>query len=230
MLRFDFLERLGVTVAAFSERADGDCGAHGSGRRPFCVSCGVAATDVVRGRQVHGVSVVCVREEDRGRGSTEDAPPIPETDALVTNVHGIALAVLVADCVPIYFYDPKRRVIGMVHAGREGTFGDIVGETVRVMEREYRTSPENLHAFIGPSAGPCCYEVSSEMAEQWHRKGLPATGRHLDLWEANALQLANAGVRRERINVSGLCTICSRRFFSHRAHADGARNMALIML
>lgn len=230
MLRFDFIERLGASVAAFSERADGDCGAQGAGRRPFLASCGIAASDVVRGHQVHGVSVASAREEDRGRGSAADAPPIPETDALVTNIHGLALAVLVADCVPVYLYDPKRRVIGMVHAGREGTFRNIAGETVRAMTREYGSLPEDVHALIGPSAGPCCYEVSLEMAEQWRDEGLPANGRFLNLWEANALQLSNAGVLRERIAVSALCTICSGRFFSHRAHADGARSMALLML
>lgn len=230
MLRFDVLERLGVSVAAFSEQADGDCGVQGAWRLPFLASCGVAAADVVRGHQVHGVSVACVHEEERGRGSLSDAPPLPETDALVTNVHGIALAVLVADCVPVYLYDPERRVIGMVHAGREGTFRNIVGETVRAMTREYGSLPEDVHALVGPSAGPCCYEVSPEMAEQWRGEGLPANGRFLDLWQANALQLMNIGVRRERIDVSGFCTICSGRFFSHRAHAGSARNMAVIML
>lgn len=221
-MRFFSMERLGVKVAAISEMSDGDCGELAA-RGSFCGGLGIDAGGLVTGRQVHGVEVAVAGDGDRGRCYAG-------TDGLVTAEAGVPLAVFVADCVPVYLFDPRRRAVGLVHAGREGVRQDILGATLRLMVDRLGCLAGQIHALIGPSAGPCCYEVSESMAEQFRALGLPADGRRLDLWESTALRLVGAGVPRGQIEVTGVCTICGGRFFSYRREGGVRRNMAVICL
>ena len=234
MIRFPELETLGLSIAAMSGRCDGDCRSHDAsgdpGREAFCASLGIRAADLVLARQVHGVAVARATHADRGRGVIVGTPAFPDTDAIVTNVRGLALGVTVADCVPVCLFDPITPSAGIVHAGRVGTFQNIAGRTVAELREAYGTNPAGLHAVIGPSAGPGAYEVSEEIAAEFAAAGLPTRGRFLDLWEANALQLQRTGVPRSQITICGICTIQDGRFHSHRAHANGMRNLAIIML
>ncbi|HUW62188.1 MAG TPA: polyphenol oxidase family protein [Candidatus Bathyarchaeia archaeon] len=221
-MRFLSLERLGVKVAVISEMSDGDCGDLGV-CAAFCAGLGIDASDLVTGRQVHGVGVALADEGDRGRC-------FAATDGLLTAVAGLPLAVFVADCVPVYLVDPVRGVIGLVHSGREGVRQGISSAAVRVMVERLGCRAAHIHALIGPSAGPCCYEVSEPIADQFRGLGLPVDGRRLNLWESTGLALAGAGVPRDQIEVSELCTICGGRFFSYRRDGGGRRNMAVICL
>lgn len=234
MIRFAELERLGVAAAAMSDRSDGDCRAHDPsgepGRRAFCEALAIDCTEVTVGKQVHGVRVAVVTAGDRGRGSVSGLPAFPETDALITQVPGLPIAVTVADCVPVLLFDPVIGAVGIAHAGRAGTLQGIARHTVESMASSFGSNPADLHVMIGPSAGPAAYEVSEALACEFEEAGLPVRGRLLNLWEANAGLLTRAGVLRHQIGVSGICTITDGRFHSHRAHANGMRNMALIML
>ncbi|MGE5140323.1 MAG: peptidoglycan editing factor PgeF [Rudaea sp.] len=145
-------------------------------------------------------------------GASEHGTRIQNVDALITDVPGLPLLLRFADCVPILFYDPTHRAIGLSHAGWRGTVAKVVSNTVREMQSVFRTEPADLYAVIGPSIGPCCYTVGPDVQEQV-RTSFPHVpgilGRqngttHLDLWEANALQLRELGV--ENIEISGLCT------------------------
>jgi polyphenol oxidase len=237
MIRFEDFEALGVAVCGMTEVSDGDCSLRGgatdgalAGRRSVCAACGVDATQLVRGGQVHSVNIAPVTSADAGRGAMDDATCLPQTDGLLTAERGLPLAVLVADCVPVFLYDAEGGAGGILHAGREGTLGDISGKAVEEMGRLFGSTPDNIFAFIGPSAGPESYEVSEEIARQWKSEGLPLAGRYLDLWEANARQLEMARVPRENIRIAGLDTITDSRFFSYRRDGTMARNMALLML
>lgn len=237
MIRFETLERLGVAVAAISDRSDADCGTRSPGveaalraRRQVCTECGVDCADLVCVPQVHGTRVARVREVHRGCGARAERTPFPGADGMVTDVPGLPLAVFVADCVPIFLVDVRRRAAALIHAGREGTFRNISAAAAALLERELAGHVSDMHAVLGPSAGPCCYEVSAEIAGAFATAGLPSRGRNLDLWEANAGQLHAAGIPRSQIAIAGICTICDGRFHSHRRDADGARNMALLML
>jgi hypothetical protein len=238
MIRFHNLEELGAAAAAMSDKMDGDCGMKGlddaasvlHARESFCAQCGVDASALVCARQVHGRRVLPVGEADRGRGAREWESALDAVDGLVTDVAGLPLGVVVADCVPVYLIDDELRAVGILHAGRRGTLGNISGAGVQALWQAYGIEPEEIHALIGPSAGPCCYEVSPEMAAAFADAGLPVRRRHLNLWQANALQLKAAGVRPERIEISGICTICDGRFYSHRADGTGSRNLAVVML
>jgi YfiH family protein len=234
MIRFDALEKRGARVAAMSDVTDGDCRLNHelgiASRRRFFEACGINPEHVTSGRQVHSARVAVVREADRGRGTHESLPAFAETDGLVTDVASLPLIISIADCVPVFLLDAKRGAIGLVHAGRVGTQNKIVLAAVNIMLAEYGSDPRDVYAVIGPSAGPDVYEVSEEMAAEFADLGFPVRGRCIDLWEANTRQLESAGVPRAQIDISGICTITSGQFHSHRAHANGSRNLALLSL
>ena len=135
--------------------------------------------------------------------------------------------VLAADCVPVLMYDPRMRVIAAVHAGWRGTVGRIAAKTVERMREKFGCDPRDMLVGIGPSIGPCCFEVGEEVVEAaleglGDLKGLVETGKHpgkyqLNLWEANCRQLRQVGVEDARIEVAGICTVCHHdQFFSYR--------------
>lgn len=237
MIRFEFLEKLGVAAAGVSEKSDGDCALQGpdvdAGRRSreqVCAACRIDARDLVCAEQVHGMAIQRARETDRGRGVRSGTPAFPSTDGMVTEVAGLPLAIFVADCVPLFLADPRRGAGGLVHAGRNGILHNIPGAAITRLDRDLQVQPADIHALIGPSAGPCCYEVSPPLAAAFAAAGLPVHGRKLDLWESAILQLVACGVPRSQIRVAGICTICDGRFYSHRREADGCRNLALMAL
>lgn len=231
MLRFSQMERHGAAVCAFSERRDGDClPPAGVGRAGVCAQLGIAPADLVLARQVHGTRVLRAVATDRGRGGQGWDTALGEADGLVTSVPGLPLAVLVADCVPVALYDPAARAAGLVHAGRRGTLAGVCREAVRAMVGELGCRAADIHALIGPSAGPDRYEVSEEMASEFAREGLPVRGRLLNLWQANVEMLVREGVPRGQVCVSGMCTMSDARFFSHRSCSDGRRNMMVLMV
>lgn len=233
MLRLSFLEEQGVALAAISDIRDGNCSARAESmadRRAFLECCGVSSGQLVYPKQVHGTRIIQVPPELVGRAALGAQTALGEADGLVTDIPGITLGVSVADCVPVFLFDPVRRAIALLHAGREGTQANIAGAGVRSLEERFGVHPENICAVVGPSAGPCCYEVSEELAAGFRAQGLPVTGRHLDLWGANRLELLEAGVPEKHIEITGHCTICGGGYHSYRAHATAKRNLALLRL
>jgi YfiH family protein len=186
---------------------------------------GQQGVELVTLRQVHGAMVQVVRPED-GPLSTAEGRAVLEGDGLVTGADGLMLGVQTADCVPVLVADVRTRAVGAFHAGWRGTVAGVVRVGVETMAREFGSRAEDLIAAIGPSIGPCCFEVGDEVAAAFAGE-LVSRGeeakRHVDLWEANRRQLITAGLRAEAITVVGECTACSRteagrrKYFSHRA-------------
>ncbi len=142
-------------------------------------------------------------------------------DGLITNAMHVALAVATADCVPILLFDPLNKAIGAVHAGWRGTVGRIAARAVKMMEAEYGTDPAKILAYIGPSAGACCYEVSEEVAIKFGNKIVPYSPKaFLDLKKENMSQLIQLGAAAGNIEVSSSCTICEKELF-HSFRRDG---------
>jgi hypothetical protein len=168
--------------------------------------------------QVHSADVVVA---DRPRDLRVDAM---RADVIVTDRPEVTLFLRFADCVPVLLYDPKRRVVGLAHAGWRGTLLKASAAAVRAMVERYGSHPGDIVAGLGPSIGPCHYEVGPEVVAQTRAVFdgasdellAPVGGRtHLDLWAANARTLREAGVG--QIEVSRVCTACQTRdFFSHR--------------
>lgn len=199
-------------------------------RRRLSRAAGFAPEDWTCGEQVHGSRVEVVTAADRGAGRLDRETAFADTDALITREPGVMLAAFFADCVPLIFYDPENRAAGIAHAGWRGTARNVAAETVKAMGEQFGTRPENLLAAIGPSIGPCCYEVDDTVVRQIgiispDRK---ANGRYmLDLKEANRQFMIKAGLGPNHIEVSGYCTCCrTDLFFSHRGEGGTTGRMA----
>lgn len=210
-------------------------------RRLALDGVGLPLASVVAAEQVHGDRVARVGRSEAGRGATARETAIPGVDALITDEARLTLMIGCADCVPVYLLAPERPAIGLAHAGWRGTVGRIAAKTVRAMTEAFGSRPEAMLAAVGPSIGPCCYEVDEPVAGPVRRAfGQAADGLlipqdrpgrwRLDLWEANRLTLLGAGLRPENIGVAGLCTACHQdRFFSHRASDGRAGRMAALL-
>jgi len=133
------------------------------------------------------------------------------TDALITDTHNLWLTITVADCTPVFLADPVRGVVAAVHAGWRGTAEFITVKTVERLKAEFGTVPNNLVAFIGPSAGVCCYEVGADVTGRFRPVVMQTRNgkQYLDLKRENADQLKAAGILDRNIEVSQLCTICN---------------------
>jgi len=188
-------------------------------------------------KQVHGDRVRIIGTEQRGMGARDYEGGMSETDALVTDVLDICIMVLVADCVPILLYDAKRGVIGAVHSGWKGTAAKIGLKAVRTMCERYGCRASDIIAGIGPSIGPCCYEVGCEIASTVESAaGMTSREKiagksHLDLWEANRRVLIESGIPDASIETARICTRCrADLFYSERHHPGTGRFAAGILL
>lgn len=200
----------------------------------------VRCEDMVFSQQTHTTNVRVVTDADRGMGMVRPLE-YQDVDGLVTNVPGICLVTFYADCVPLFFVDPVKRVIGLSHSGWRGTVGKIGKRTVELMEKEYGCNPREIYAAIGPSICQDCYEVSEEVVEQFRQQFHPSdwerlfyqkeNGRfQLNLWNANELILREAGICEDHIAVTNVCTHCnSDVLFSHRTTGDKRGNLAAFL-
>jgi|SRR5690625_3856267 len=186
------------------------------------------------GEQVHDNRIARVTAAERGSGRLTRASAIQATDGLTTNELDVLLTSFYADCVPLYFFDPVTRATGLAHAGWKGTVLKIAVNMVNHMETQYGTPPARLLVAIGPSIGPCCYEVDERVAEKVRKLQLPhglvkKNDKHydLDLKECNRQLMIKAGINPNHIEFSLLCTSChSDLFFSHRRDQGKTGRMA----
>ena len=165
--------------------------------------------------------------EDAGKGIVKERD-YTDIDGLITNEPGLVLSTFYADCVPLYFVDQVHRAIGMSHSGWKGTVGKMGAATITAMKREFGTEAKDLVCAIGPSICQDCYEVSEDVADAF-KEAFPGhadeilldkkNGKYqLDLWRANEIVLTEAGVLKEKIAVTNICTCCNPDLlFSHRA-------------
>ena len=207
-------------------------------RRRLAETLGIPLDGFTHQVQVHSATVTIVDSRHRGMGSFSQEAAVQQNDGLVTATSDVCLITKSADCVPILLYDPKMRVAAALHAGWKGMVQNIAGKGVEAMVK-LGCCPENIVAGIGPSSGPCCYEVGLDVEEAvaahfgttdgFFVKGKGAR-RHLNQWEANRRQLLNAGLLPENIEVAEICTQCNHHeFFSARMQATG-RFVAGIMI
>jgi YfiH family protein len=185
-------------------------------RRRVCEALGVEFEQLTLGQQVHGDRVRVVEASEAGQGRERFADGIPDSDGLIVREPGIAIGVFVADCVPMLLYDPDHRIAAAVHAGWRGTASGIAGKAVRALQA-CGARPEALIAGIGPAIGRCCYEVNEEVAAAVGVAERRAGMWYADLAEANRRQLVVAGLREDRVEMSGVCTACrADEFYSER--------------
>ena len=164
--------------------------------------------------------------------SSPQSKPIPACDAIITDQPNIALAVMVADCIPILMFDSKCKIIAAIHAGRNGTFLQIAPKTVKVMQKEFGCLPSDIQVIMGPSIHNCCYEIGDELVaivEKNFGKSY-VNGRMLNLQKLNHNQLIKANVSEDNIKISSICTCCNPNYFSYRREKTTGRFAGVIWM
>lgn len=161
-------------------------------------------------------------------------------DGMVTDRPDVVLVMRYADCTPLLFYDPVKRVIGMGHAGWRGTVLGIGASVVHTMRTAYGCSPQDIRVGIGASIGPDKYQVGHEVVEAVHHHFGTLDGlirydptdhtAYFNLWEANKRDLLRIGIREEHIEIAGICTATRLdEFYSHRAEKGRTGRFGVVM-
>lgn len=233
--------------AAGLGKADGNVGFSGKRdrddawqmRQLWATAIGFDAARIVNVGQEHGRKVIQAFADDAGQGARPDSRVIGIADALITDAPGVYLSTFYADCQPILLIDPLRPAVAAVHAGWRGTVADIAGAAVWAMSEAFGSDPAEIRAYLGPAIGLCCNEVGDEVIAAWHDQAddlgtvvdsavtHPGTKDHFNVSCANALLLQRAGVQPHHIDISPICTKCSKdSWFSHRGHGLAAGRQA----
>ncbi|MBN2179076.1 MAG: peptidoglycan editing factor PgeF [Deltaproteobacteria bacterium] len=188
--------------------------------------------------QVHGGEILIIDDDpDAVAGKGRNFP----FDGIITARPGIAIGIKTADCVPVIFMDPVKRIVGAVHAGWKGTALSIAARAVDLLVTRFGSDSKDIHGVIGPAIGPCCYEVDTRVFESmkhlpgrdlFFKEGDDEGKWMLDLGAANKFQLEKQGIPAGNIYSADLCTSCHRdTFFSHRGDGGGTgRQLNFIML
>ena len=190
---------------------------------------GLTPNDMVRAKQVHSANVRVITREDAGEGIVR---PLThgDVDALVTNVPGLMLCTVEADCTPVYLLDPVKKAIAMIHSGWKGTAAMISANAISVMHETYGSDPKDLLAAIGPCNCGLCYEVSDDLIPPFREGFGDDTERYftakdngkylLDLKRAVHDTLVNSGIPAGNIETSPYCTYHDDLFYSWRKDKD----------
>lgn len=250
-LSYPLLESTGVVNHGFSTKLGGVSKGHcatmnisttrgdapeaiAENKRRIAGAIGVRVEDMTFTHQTHTTNVAVVEETDRGRR-------FMETDGMITNVPGICLVTFYADCVPLFFIDPVKKAIGLSHSGWRGTVGKMGKVTVEKMTEVFGTNPKDVAAAIGPSICQDCYEVSEDVIDEvrgafdkslWKELFYQKeNGKYqLNLWKANEEVFLEAGILKENIAVTNVCTHCNPDIlFSHRTTGSARGNLSAFL-
>lgn len=198
----------------------------------ICDEIGVNFENLVFSNQVHCDTILSVTEDDMGNGIT-NPQKWDGVDGLITNRPGVPIIIFAADCVPVFFLDPIKKVIALVHSGWKGTVLKISAKCIEKMVREYSCDPKDIMVAIGPSIGVCHFEVGDEVADVFRDTfGAGVLEKH-EKWHVNMqkaieIQVKEMGVK--NIIKADICTYCnSDLLFSHRKTAGKRGVMAGIM-
>ena len=208
--------------------------------RRMAAVLGTDAEKMVLSYQTHTTNVRLVTEEDAGKGIVKERD-YTDVDGLITNIPGITLVTFYADCVPLYFVDPVHHAIGLSHSGWRGTVHRMGRVTLKAMKEAFGTKPEDVICAIGPSICQSCFEVGGEVIEEFQKEFDPSywkelfyakeNGKYqLDLWKANEIVLLEAGIQKEKLQITDICTRCNPEYlFSHRIMGNERGNLAAFL-
>ena len=257
LLKYPLLDQTGIVEHCFTTRLGGvskgvcttmnfsfsrgdDPAAVMENYRRVAETFGRTVNDFVCTDQTHTTTVIRVGNDEKGYGVTKEKP-YTDVDGLITNEPGVILSTFYADCVPLYFVDPVNKAIGLSHSGWRGTVGRMGQRTLDAMAETFGTKPEEVYAAVGPSICQECYEISEDVAEHFYEefKGHgdeilinKGNGKYqLDLWKTNEIILLEAGIKREHLAVTNVCTCCNHEvLFSHRASQGKRGNLAAFLM
>jgi YfiH family protein len=207
---------------------------HGTGDTPENVQINLQVIMGVMGtlklgsmNQRHGKDIALLRN-----AKPPTSPVTIHGDAIISDLYNIGVLVKSADCQAIILFDPVKKVISNIHCGWRGNTLNIVADVVARMISDFRCTPSHILAAIGPSLGPCCSEFTT------YREIFPRNfdrfmvrKNYFDLWRLSRWQLLEAGLKKENIEVAGICTRCrTDLFYSYRAEGTTGRFATVVML
>lgn len=214
-------------------------------RAQLCAHLGIDDNRLLLPRQTHSNKVVVIDNAFTQKRKEEQEAMLHGVDALVTALPRTCIGISTADCIPLLLYDTRLNVVAAAHAGWRGTVADIATKTIECMQRHYGCRSCDIMTIVAPGISIAAFEVGDEVYETFARAGFDmqsiakryptATGGekwHIDLWEANRLQLLAANIPDENIAVAGICTYSNyKEFFSaRRLGIDSGRIFSGIML
>jgi YfiH family protein len=212
-----FFEKYPEIIAAMSERKDGSMklfkneSKNSENRQKFFASLDIDDKSVISAEIVHGTNAKVVFENDRGI--------IGETDGLVTNDKSVFLSITVADCFPVFFYDPENKIIGIAHAGWRGIIGGVLKNTLEEIFK-LKGKPENMAVALGPGICKNHFEIKEDILDRFSdypefiiRKNQKI---FVDLKSVMKKQLKEQGINADKIKDSAICTYESNNLFSWR--------------
>ena len=193
---------------------------------------GISPDRLIMPRQTHTANIRVLTEDFFTQEEAQGKEQRQDGDALVTKRRGLCMGVATADCVPVLIADEGQQICAAIHAGWRGTVQHIVKKTALLMQHELGCKPNCMHAVIGPSISPQAYEVGEEVVDAFEQAGfhLPSIVQrnatstsslppkpHIDLWAANCIELEEASIPLDQIQISGICTYThADTFFSAR--------------
>ena len=202
-------------------------------------SLGFAPERMVCCEQVHSNGVMVVHRDHAGRGANNQDDVLPGCDAMVTNCPWIFLTEFYADCYPLYFFDPGKRVIGLAHSGWKGTALRIAEAVINVISHDFGCRLRDIQVFIGPGIGPLCFGIDDDRKSQVERlftfsdKIIYPNNENQYVWDlelTNRLIVKQSGIPEDNITSCHLCTACNQeRFFSYRGSGGHTGRMAAVL-
>ena len=182
-------------------------------RKRLCTTLGIADNRLILPRQTHGCGILSIDNGFIESTTEEQEKLLHGIDAIITTLPRTCIGVSTADCTPLLLCDRKQGVIAAAHAGWRGTVQRIAEKCIATMVNEHGCNPEEIQAVIAPCIGPETFEVGDEVYAAFEAAGFPMNAIatrydkwHIDLWEANKLQLCACGIPNENIKVTGVCT------------------------
>lgn len=257
-LQFPILENTGIVKHGFSTRLGGvskgifrtmnlsftrgdGCEEVLENFRRISSAIGFDYRDIVTSDQTHTANIRIAGAADKGKGIIKNRD-YENIDGLITNEPGVPLAAFFADCVPLYFVDPVKKVIALSHSGWRGTVNKIGQRTIEAMQNSFGSKPEDVIACIAPSICRDCYEVGLDVAGMFY-EAFPSeqaeriltkkdNGKYqLDLWKANEIILTEAGILSEHLALPDICTCCNKEvLFSHRGSQGMRGNLGAFLM
>ena len=182
---------------------------------------GIRPEDMVKSKQTHTDIVKIITRQNGGDGILRPLDENAPYDGLITNEKNLLLCTVEADCVPVYFYDPVKEVIAMVHSGWKGTVKKISEVTIQKMKSAFGCQPSDMLVAIGPHICKDCYEVGVDLLQEFSQSFGPLEAEKfftpknqekylLNLEEAVRFTLQKNGVPAENIFSAGVCTLHSQ--------------------
>ncbi len=207
-------------------------------RQALAQSLGIPLTSFVFAQQTHSDHFYEVKKEDQGRGALEETTAIPDTDALYTKEKNLVLTVCTADCVPVFFYNERAKIIGIIHSGWSGTVKEITPKTLDYIRQKEAVRMEDFSIVIGSALCQEHFEVDRDVYELFSSLGYAdpfitykakRKKFHIDNQQVIKEQCRRIGILEEKIQIDTSCTFSSPTGFSYRQDRQAGRHLSFIV-